>query len=184
VNSALWVGAVTGLAGAVVGGLISYVVSRQQIKDARAQRLEQDRADQARRSQERRFDTYSRFLTRARRCRNAARPPHRPGSGLRVPAQEIDALARSAGAASSRVFLVAESAQTEEACTAVLRTIDRTVSAIHEHEQDPDEVLWESLNEQWSQVLRNFQTATRIELGVDRTDQGSAGSNTSQQAKP
>jgi hypothetical protein len=79
--------------------------------------------------------------------------------------------------------LVAESAQTEEACNAVLRTIDRTVSAIHEHEKDPDEVPWESLNEEWSQVLRNFQTATRIELGVNSTDQGSAGSDTSQHAK-
>jgi hypothetical protein len=184
VNSALRVGAVTGLTGAVVGGLISYVVSRQQINDARAQRLEKERADQARRSEERRFDTYARFLTRARRFRNAVRPPHRPGSGLRVPAGEIDALARSADAAGSRVFLVAESGQTQEACAAVMRTIGRTVGAIHEHEEDPDEVPWESLSEEWAQVLRDFQAASRIELGIRSADQVAGRSSASQHAWP
>jgi hypothetical protein len=32
--------------------------------------------------------------------------------------------------------LVTESAQTKEACQAVLRTLDRTVDAIHDHEED------------------------------------------------
>jgi hypothetical protein len=60
--------------------------------------------------------------------------------------------------------LVAESAQPEEACAAVLHTIDRTVGAIHEHEKDPDEAPRESLNEQWSQVLRNFgRSQDRVE---------------------
>ena len=83
-----------------------------------------------------------------------------------MPAGEIDALARSADAAGSRVFLVAESGHTQEACAAVVRTIGRTVGAIHEHEEDPDGVPWESLNEEWGHVLRDFQAASRIELGI------------------
>jgi hypothetical protein len=51
-------------------------------------------------------------------------------------------------------------------CATVMRTIGRTVGAIHEHEKDPDGVPWESLNEDWSRVLRDFRAATRIELGL------------------
>jgi hypothetical protein len=90
VDSALWIGAVTGLAGAAVGGAISYLVSVQQIREARAQRQEAERSAQARRSLDRRFAAYADFLTHARRFRNAIRPPHRPGAGMRVPVPEID----------------------------------------------------------------------------------------------
>jgi hypothetical protein len=167
VDSALWIGAVTGLAGAALGGGITYLASVQQIKAARAQRLEDERADQGRRSLERRFTAYSRFLTRARRFRNAVRPPHHEGSGLRVPITEIDALARSADAAGSRVFLVAESRPTEEACATVMWTIGQTVGAIHEHDSNPNRVDWGTLNDELSHALRNFQTAAKAELGVD-----------------
>jgi hypothetical protein len=164
VNSALWIGAVTGLAGAAVGGAISYLVSFQQIREARTQRVEGERSDQARRSLERRFAAYADFLTHARRFRNAIRPPHRPGSGLRVPIQEIDTLARSADAAGSLVFLVSESTQTEGACGTVMRTIGQIAGAIHEHEAAPDNVRWDELNEEIEQALRKFQGASKAEL--------------------
>ena len=154
----------TGLAGAAVGGAISYLVSFQQIREARTQRLEGERSDQARRSLERRFAAYADFLTHARRFRNAIRPPHRPGSGLRIPIHEIDALARSADAAGSLVFLVSDSPQTEGACGAVMRTIGQVVGAIHERERDPGDVPWDELNEEIEQALRNFQATSKAEL--------------------
>ena len=171
-NSALWIGAVTGLAGALVGGVISYAVSRQQIRDARSQRLEKQRADQARRREQRRFDIYAKFLTRARRFHNAAQPPYHPRAGLRIPVPEMDALARSTDATGSRVLLVTESARTETACRTVMRTIRQTIRVIHEHEDDPDGVPWDSLHEGWTKVLSNFRSAARTELGVDMPDPG------------
>ena len=56
VSSGLWVGAVTTLAGAVLGCAISFLLSRQQIIEARAQRKEEAERDRNRRSVERRFD--------------------------------------------------------------------------------------------------------------------------------
>jgi hypothetical protein len=47
VSSGRWVGAVTGLGGAAIGGAISLAVTRQQIRDAKDQRKE--RAEQAKR---------------------------------------------------------------------------------------------------------------------------------------
>lgn len=179
VDSALWVGAVTGLAGAAVGGVISYLVSRQQIRDARAQRLEGERSERERRSQDRRFDAYVSFVTDARRFRDAIRPPHYPGSGPRLPVQEIYALAHSADAAGSLVFLVSESSETQKACGNVMRTIGKTVDAFQKLEGDPDSASWESLpwgelSEDMARVLRNFQAAARSELGVNDADPLSA----------
>ena len=53
VDSALWVGAATGLAGTAVGGAITYLVSVQQIRENRAQRRETGRAGQVRRAEQR-----------------------------------------------------------------------------------------------------------------------------------
>lgn len=166
VDSALWIGAVTGLAGAAVGGAISYLVSVQQIRDAHAQRQDADRFEQARRSLDRRSAAYADFLTHARQFRNAVRRPHHPEAGLRVAVQEIDTLANSADAAGSLVFLLAESNQTEAACGAVMRTIGQVVGGIHDGEADPDQVHWDELNEQMSRRLREFQTAARAELHI------------------
>lgn len=58
-NTDLWFGAATTLAGAALGGAISYLLCRQQITEARAQRLEGERWDRARRSAERRLDAYA-----------------------------------------------------------------------------------------------------------------------------
>ena len=156
----------TGLAGAALGGTISYLVSLQQITEARAQRLEGERSEQTRRSLERRFDAYARFLTRARQFRNAIRPPHHPGSRLRLAAHEIDALARSADAAGSLVFLVTESVDTDAACATVMRTIGRSIGVIHEHQGDPGAVAWDELNDAMEHALRNFVSTTRAELDV------------------
>jgi hypothetical protein len=167
VSGALWVGAATGLAGAAVGGAITYLVSIQQIKESRAQRLEAERSDQARRSLERRSAAYADFLTSARRFRNAVRPPHQLGSGLRVPIQEIDTLGRAADAAGSLIFLVSYNARTEAACATAMRIIGQTLGAIHEYEGDPDGVRWDQLNEDMEQAVRDFQGAAKAELRID-----------------
>jgi hypothetical protein len=175
VDSALWIGAMTGLVGAVVGGAITYLVSIQQAKEARAQRREAEKSETARRSQERRVTAYAGFLTSARQFRNAIRPPHHHGAGLREPIEEIDVLARAADSAGSLVFLLAESSRTGSACGTVLQTIGDVVGAVHDGEKDPDHVRWEELNKRMSQVLENFQAAIRTELQIPGSQPESQG---------
>jgi hypothetical protein len=71
VNASLWVGALVSLAGVAFGGAISFALSRQQLRDARAQRIEDDLRASRRRNEDRRFAAYSDFLTRARTYRDA-----------------------------------------------------------------------------------------------------------------
>ena len=47
-----------------------------------------------------------------------------------------------------------------------MRTIRQTIRVIHEHEDDPDGVPWDSLDEGWTKVLSNFRSAARTELVV------------------
>lgn len=165
VNPDVWVGAVTTLAGAGLGGAISYLLSHQQIEDARSQRAEATLENKNRRSLERRFSAYADFITHARRYRNSIRP-YRTDSGPRLPVQEIDAIAASADAAGSLVLLLAESRATETTCRNVLRTMGNTLGVIHELEPDLDGIPWGELNGDMSRVLRAFQADARAELGV------------------
>ncbi len=165
VNSDLWVGALTTLAGAVLGGAISFLLSRQQLNAARAQRAEAAVQENDRRSENRRFDAYANFHTQARAYRSAIRP-YREQAGPGMTVREIDVLARSADAASSLVFLVQESATTRAACAAVVRTIDNTIAVIHELAPDLDGVPWDELNDQMAHVMRQWETAAREELQV------------------
>lgn len=165
-NTSLWFGALTTLAGAVVGGTISYFLSRQQIREARAQRLEAERSEQIRRSVERRLDIYADFLTHARNYRNAIRRPSHPESGPSLPLQEIGDLARAADAAGSLVHLVNQSRQTAAACGDVMRTIGEASGALHALDADMTGAPWTELGEKMGDVLRQFQLAARAELGI------------------
>jgi len=169
VSSDLWFGAVTTLAGAALGGASTYLVSRLQIRESRAQRVETERWDRARRNADRRFDAYANFLSQARRYRNVIRP-YRLESGPGMTIQEIDAVAREATAAGSLVFLVYDNPATEAACRSVLRTIRDTVGVIHEVAPDLDGVPWEELNDDMARVLLDFQAAARTELEVTGND--------------
>jgi hypothetical protein len=170
VNTSLWFGALTTLAGAALGGVISYVLSRQQIKDARAQRLEAERSERARRSEDRRLDIYADFLTRARTYRNVIRKPGNPEAGPRLPLAAIADLARTADAAGSLVHLVSQSEATAAACGEVMRTIGETSGVLHAHEGDMSGVPWEEINGTMSRVLRAFQVAARAELRMDEPE--------------
>ena len=101
----LWLGAATTLAGAALGGTISLVLNRQQMKDARAQRAEEDLRIRQRRSTDRRFDAYAGFFTHARSYRTALRP-FAEESASKIPVQDMDTFARAADSASSLVFIV------------------------------------------------------------------------------
>jgi hypothetical protein len=156
---------VTTLAGALLGGAISFILSRQQVKDARQQREEDDAREQRRRSADRRFQSYSDFLTRARSFRNAVEayylhPHHKPQL------VEIDSLLQSANDASALVFLVVESKGTYEGCRSVLRALWRTRGILHGIEQSTGEDPWVELNVLLGRTTREFQNAARSELGV------------------
>lgn len=160
----LWLGAVTTLAGAALGGTISFVLNRQQIRDARAQRVEEDLRIRHRRSTDRRFDAFSGFFTNARSYRTALRP-FAEESASKFSVQEMDALARAADSASSLVFIVLESEKTYRACRQIVDAIDKTQKILRDGTQlTSDE--WLDRGSQMAQLLRSFQIAIREELGV------------------
>lgn len=171
VSSDLWVGALTTLAGAVLGGAISYVLSRQQIKDARLQRAEEFTREKQRRSADRRFEAYADFLTKARSFRNAIR---RYGDNFDpdfTPAA-IDSIGREAHAASALVFLVVESIKTYDICRTIITTMSLVQGFLHDFGPESTDDPWLGLNNEMARLLREFQVAAREELdigGVDRT---------------
>ena len=151
-----WLAPVAALGGVVLGGGISYILNRQQIKAAEASR----RWDL-------RYDAYADFLKHARRYRNAIRRPTHPESGPSVPLNEIHDLGRTADAAGSLVFLVNKSPETQEACGSLMKTMGDTSRVLNESGADMTDVPWEKLNVDMRNALYRFQAAARAELGVD-----------------
>jgi len=165
VSNDIWVGALTTLIGAAIGGGISFALSRQQLKDARLQRMEQEVREERRRSADRRFHAYSDFLTRARSYRNAVQayylhPNNKPSI------EEIDALDHAANDASSDVFLLVESEDTLEGCIAVLEALSRVQAIIQPTESSTADDPWTEINAILGRSTREFQNSARKELGV------------------
>lgn len=165
-NSDVWVGAVTTLIGAVLGGTISFVLSRQQLNDARAQRKEVAKRDQQRRSEDRRFQAYSDFLNRVRSCRNALQAYYLHADN-RPSLDEIDVMLRAANDAPTMVFLLVETDETYEACRAVLGALWKTQKIIHGIESSSLDDPWSEINNELESSTREFQIAVRKELGVN-----------------
>jgi hypothetical protein len=168
VSSGVWVGAVATLAGAVLGGAISFLLSRQQIIEARAQREEEASRDKERRSVERRFDAYSDFLKRARSYRNVVRESVISEATF----HDVDALAHAADSAGSLIPLVAESPMTIEACHRTLRAIRMSQSVVHNPDRDSRMARRSEAVDELVLSLRQFQAEAREELsvgGVDRS---------------
>ncbi len=164
-SSDVWIGAVTTLAGAVLGGAISLLLNRQQMREARRQRQEEEARERRRRSADRRFGAYADFLTRARSFRNAAetfylQPRRNPSL------KEIDSLLQSANDASALVFLVVEDHATYEACRHVLRALSRAQAVIHRIGAPGSADPWDELNVMLGRATREFQNAARNELDV------------------
>lgn len=126
----IWLGAVTTLAGAGLGGVISLAVNRQQMRDAREQRTEDDERLKNRRSEDRRFDAYTNFSTCLRSYRDSIRVLEDPSAG-QVSIDEIDAFARSVNTASTLVFFIVESPATYQASRAIIGAVLKTQTALH-----------------------------------------------------
>jgi hypothetical protein len=157
---------VTTLVGAVLGGSISFVLSRQQLNDARLQRKEQETNEKHRRSEDRRLQAYAEFLTYARSYRNALESYYLHPGG-RPDVKEIDSLLHSATNASALVFLVVESARTYEGCREVLRALWRAQRIVHHIEPAVADDPWPELQVLLGRATRGFQIAARMELEVE-----------------
>jgi len=165
VNTDVWVGAFTTLAGAALGGTITFALSRQQMKEARLQRAEEAALERYRRSVDRRFQAYSDFLTRARSFRNAAASYYRR-SDQKLTITEMDVLLRSANDASALVFLVVESDETYDACQALVSSLGRALAVASSTGSSSSDDPWSQIRADVGPALRNFQIAARKELGV------------------
>lgn len=161
----LWLGAATTLIGAVIGGTLSFVLSRQQMKDARAQRMENDAREERRRTMDRRFEAYADFITHARAYRTAIRP-HSDRSSPTIPVDELDALARAADQASSIVFLVLQSKQTFDACRQILKAVRNAQDFAHTANPANMPDAWAEHSKTIANLLRRYQVAVRSELDV------------------
>jgi hypothetical protein len=149
----------------MLGGAVSFMLARQQAKDARLQRHEEEAREQRRRSADRRFQAYSDFLTKARSFRNAAEtyylhPRHRPSLA------ELDSLVQLANDASALVFLVLESDGTYQGCRSVLRALGKAQEIIHGVDSGAAEDPWTELNMLLGRSMRDFQNSARSELQV------------------
>jgi hypothetical protein len=161
----VWAGAATTLAGALLGGGISYLLSWQQIREGRRQRREDGVRDDRRRSADRRFQAYADFLTRTRSFRNAVeayylQPRHRPSL------TEMDSLFQAATDASALVFLVVENDATYEGCRKALRALGQARAVLHGVEPSAPKEPWPDLNALLGSATREFQNSARTELGV------------------
>jgi hypothetical protein len=161
----VWVGAVTTLAGGLLGGAISFLLSRQQIKDAERQRNEAASRERTRRSEDRRFTAYADFFSLARSYRNGIRPLSRPAEN-ELNVERLNDTAARTDAASSLVFLVVEDQGTYDACRDVVLAIAACQELVRNPAARRDVTLGREANEQVARALRQFQAAARDELAV------------------
>jgi hypothetical protein len=165
VVSDLWLGAATTLIGATLGGSISVIVSRQQIKSAWKQREADVAQERNRRSEDRRFAAYSDFLSRARSSRNALgayylQSDHQP------PVKELDALLQAARDSSTLVFLLVESEEAYAGCLDVVRALGVALGVLHGTKSTSTDDPWHELDALLGSSTRRFQNAVQTELGV------------------
>jgi hypothetical protein len=166
VSTDLWLGTVTTLLGAALGGSISFIVSRQQIKSAWIQREADAAEERNRRTEDRRFTAYSEFITRARSSRNALRAYYHQQSGSRPSIKELDTVLQAAQDSSTLVFLLVESEEAYEGCLAVVRSLGTARDMLHGARPSGTDDPWTELNQLFGRSTRNFQNAVRTELRV------------------
>jgi hypothetical protein len=161
-NLGVWIGASTTLLGALLGGTISLVLSRQQIKAGR-ERQEADRANEKyQRNIERRFQVYSDYLIRSRSLRNALKAYYLSEAAPSL--DTIDEFLRSAQDTAALVFLVVETDEVYKACIDVLRALGDAQAIVHGVKSPADP--WRNLNLDLGRSIRSFQVAARHELEV------------------
>lgn len=166
-GSQVWIGAAATLLGVVLGGAVSFTLSRQQLKDARAQRAEEAARERDKRSEDRRIQAYSDFLTRARSFRNALITYCNRPQG-KVTLDILDDLMREVGAASALAFLVVETPEAYDACRIVLRALGDALSTVQDIASGPTKDLGQEVSKIIGPALRSFQISAREELGFGR----------------
>ena len=118
-----------------------------------------------RRSEERRFQAYSEFLTGVRSCRNAVQAYYLQ-SDNGPSTEELDVVLQAANDASALVFLVAESEETYQGCVAALGALWKARVMIHELDASGAGGSWAELHADFGRSMREFQNAVRHELQV------------------
>jgi hypothetical protein len=136
------------------------------LNDARAQRKELEITERRRRSEDRRYQAYSEFLTRTRSYRNAV-GAYYLHSDARPSVNDLDTLLQAANDASALVFLVVESEDTYQGCCAALDAIWKARAIIHALEPGSLENPWVEINKEFGRAMRQFQNGARDELGVE-----------------
>lgn len=165
VISDFWLGSATTLVGVALGGAVSLALSLLQIKAARAQRLEEHLQDQRKRSEDRRYDAYSAFLTKARSARNAVRK-YFLSANAKPSVGDIEELVSQANDTSALVFLLVETTRLYDACRDVLRALDTTESLVRDLSSGSEVSSWFDLSNLLGRTLREFQNSVREELAV------------------
>jgi hypothetical protein len=170
VDTSVWLAPLAGLAGVVIGCLVSYAVSSQQIREARSQRA--DEADRERRNQseERRFKAYADFIIGHRAVQNALHFYYSRAVG-KPSIADVETLLQASYNSSAMVFLVAEEERTGNACTKVLHVLRRAQDLLHKDKSDPpDGDPWPDLNVALGRAMREFENAARAELNVNGSE--------------
>lgn len=157
--------------GAALGGSISFIVSRQQIKSAWMQREADAAQEQNRRSEDRRFAAYSEFITRARSCRNAV-GAYYLHSDNRPSIKELDALLQGARDSSTLGFLVVESEEAYEGCRAVVRSLGVVQAVLRGLRSSSTDNPWNELN---PVIGRSTRADTHAETSAEASTQRDAG---------
>jgi hypothetical protein len=155
------------LLGVVLGGAVSFVLSRQQIKDARAQRVDEAARERDKRSEDRRIQAYSAFLTLVRSFRNALMNYYSRPQG-KVTLDVLHELMREADDASALVFFVVETPEVYDACRAVLRAMEKALDIVQNVDSDSPKDVQQELRGLIGSALRDFQISARGELGFVR----------------
>ena len=165
-GTSAWLAPVAGLVGVLLGGLVSFAVSYQQIREARSQRADEANQERQRRSEDRRFKAYADFIMSHRAVQNALHFYYTQAA-VKPGLNDIDELLQAAYNSSAMVFLVAETERTSNACAGVLRILHRTQDLIHQNTGNPvDSGTGAELNVTLGRTMREFENATRAELGV------------------
>jgi hypothetical protein len=166
VGTSAWLAPVAGLVGVMLGGLVSFAVSYQQIREARSQRADEADQERQRRSEDRRFKAYADFIVSHRAVQNALQLHYSQAAG-KPDLKDIDELLQAGYNSSAMVFLVAETERTSDACVGVLRILQHTQDLIH-HDASKlaDSSTRAELNVTLGRTMREFENAARAELGV------------------
>jgi hypothetical protein len=166
-GTSAWLAPVAGLVGVMLGGLVSYAVSYQQIREARSQRADEANQERQRRSEDRRFKVYADFILSHRAVQNALHFYYSQTASKPAIA-DIDSLLQAGYNSSAMVFLVAETERTNKACIGVLNVLDHAQEIIYKNVDDPARgKAWPKLNVTLGRAMREFENAARAELNVN-----------------